>query len=149
MSLKDARVKMSKSSKSEFSRINLMDSPDVIREKITRAKTDSIGTITLEEARPEISNLVKIFAEVRGVAPAEIEQQFRDATVMQFKEGLSDALIEKLTPIRTQVVPTQTQHLLSNEPELLRVLASGRDRARSVASSTLTEVKDLIGYLVP
>lgn len=140
---------MSKSSKSEFSRINLMDSPEIIREKITRAKTDSIGTIVLDEARPEVGNLVKIFAEVKGVAPAEIERQFKDATVMQFKEGLSEALIEKLAPIRTQVVSTQTQHLLSNEPELLRILASGRERARSVASSTLTEVKDLIGYLVP
>lgn len=140
---------MSKSSKSEFSRINLMDSPEVIRDKITRAKTDSIGTIVLDDTRPEIGNLIRIFAEVKGVKSVEIEQQFKDATVMQFKEGLSEALIEKLTPIRSQVVTTQTQHLLSNEPELLRILASGRERARAVASSTMKEVKTLIGYLVP
>ena len=149
MSLKDSRVKMSKSSKSEFSRINLIDSPEVIRDKITRAKTDSIGTIVLDETRPEIGNLIRIFAEVKGVKSVEIERQFKDATVMQFKEGLSEALIEKLTPIRSQVVTTQTQHLLSNEPELLRILASGRERARAVASSTMKEVKTLIGYLVP
>jgi tryptophanyl-tRNA synthetase len=149
MSLKDSRVKMSKSSKSEFSRINLMDSPEAIRDKITRAKTDSIGTIALDEARPEVGNLIRIFAEVKGVKPDEIERQFKDATIMQFKEGLSEALIEKLTPIRSQVVTTQTQHLLSNESELLRILASGRERARAVASSTMKEVKTLVGYLVP
>lgn len=42
MSLKDATKKMSKSDKADFTRINLTDEPDLIAEKIIKAKTDSI-----------------------------------------------------------------------------------------------------------
>ena len=42
MSLTDGRKKMSKSDRSDRSRINLTDSPDTVRQKIMRAKTDSL-----------------------------------------------------------------------------------------------------------
>jgi tryptophanyl-tRNA synthetase len=45
MSLKDATKKMSKSEVSDYSRINLSDSPEVIFDKITKAKTDSIPKV--------------------------------------------------------------------------------------------------------
>ena len=41
MSLRDGTKKMSKSEESDYSRINLKDSPDVIRKKIKKAKSDS------------------------------------------------------------------------------------------------------------
>lgn len=103
MSLKDARVKMSKSSKADYSRINLLDPPELIHSKITKAKTDSIATLLLDESRPEITNLMRIFAAIQETQPADIQTKFQDATIMQFKEGLSQALIEKLSPIREKV----------------------------------------------
>lgn len=45
MSLRDAGFKMSKSDKSDFSRINLDDEPEVIFDKIRKAKTDSITSV--------------------------------------------------------------------------------------------------------
>ena len=54
---------MSKSDNSDYSRINLTDSPDDIRRKIQKAKTDAIKGISFDpEIRPEISNLIKIYA---------------------------------------------------------------------------------------
>ena len=41
MSLRDGKKKMSKSDESDFSRINLTDDPDLISQKIKKAKTDS------------------------------------------------------------------------------------------------------------
>ncbi len=41
MSLLDGTSKMSKSAENDGSRINLLDSPDVIRKKIQRCKTDT------------------------------------------------------------------------------------------------------------
>jgi tryptophanyl-tRNA synthetase len=45
MSLKDGNKKMSKSDPSDFSRINLTDDPEVIIDKIMKAKTDSIPKV--------------------------------------------------------------------------------------------------------
>lgn len=51
MSLTNASNKMSKSDKAVRSRISLIDDPEMIREKIKRAKTDSLGTITYDPER--------------------------------------------------------------------------------------------------
>lgn len=45
MSLQSAQRKMSKSDKSQKSIIHLIDDPEIIRLKIRKAKTDSLGTI--------------------------------------------------------------------------------------------------------
>jgi tryptophanyl-tRNA synthetase len=42
MSLTDGMAKMSKSATSDLSRINLLDTPDEIANKIKRCKTDSV-----------------------------------------------------------------------------------------------------------
>lgn len=47
MSLRDGKKKMSKSEISDNSRINLTDDPEVIYDKIRRAKTDSIQSVIL------------------------------------------------------------------------------------------------------
>ena len=45
MSLRDGTKKMSKSDLSDNSRINITDEPEVIYEKIIKAKTDSIAAV--------------------------------------------------------------------------------------------------------
>ena len=63
MSLSDANKKMSKSDQLDFTRINITDSKDLIRDKIRKAKTDSINQIYYDvERRPEISNLLRIYS---------------------------------------------------------------------------------------
>jgi len=52
MSLTNASNKMSKSDRSARSRINIIDDPEMIREKIKRAKTDTLGEITFDSQRP-------------------------------------------------------------------------------------------------
>jgi tryptophanyl-tRNA synthetase len=45
MSLKDASKKMSKSDTSKTATISIIDDPEMIRLKIQKAKTDSIGKV--------------------------------------------------------------------------------------------------------
>ena len=61
MSLRDGTKKMSKSDPSDNSRINLIDDPDAIAQKIRRAKTDPDALPSEPEGlagRPEADNLV-------------------------------------------------------------------------------------------
>lgn len=63
MSLTEGRDKMSKSAENDNSRINLLDSPDVIRRKIKKCKSDSgFGKLDWDkELRPEATNLLNIY----------------------------------------------------------------------------------------
>ena len=70
MSLQDARKKMSKSDTSRLSCVNLIDDPEIIKTKIRKAKTDSLGAITFDpENRPEVANLLRIYGAVAGIPP--------------------------------------------------------------------------------
>ncbi len=51
-------------------------------------------------------------------------------------------LTEFVTPLRAKV-----DEYLSDESELLRILSNGADRARDVASRTLAQVYDKVGFL--
>lgn len=70
MNLKDASKKMSKSELSDYSRINLTDDPELIFDKIKKAKTDSIAKVSkfhkkkkikYDANRPEMCNLIRIY----------------------------------------------------------------------------------------
>ena len=58
---------MSKSEESDYSRINLKDSPDEIIKKIKKAKSDSEpipSELKLLEKKPEALNLLNIYSEI-------------------------------------------------------------------------------------
>ncbi|CAI5487639.1 unnamed protein product [Closterium sp. Naga37s-1] len=67
MSLTDGTSKMSKSAPSDMSRINLLDPPEVIANKIKRCKTDSFTGMEFgNPERPECQNLLSIYQIVTG-----------------------------------------------------------------------------------
>jgi tryptophanyl-tRNA synthetase len=99
MSLRDGTKKMSKSSPLEGSRINLNDSADDIRLKIRKAKTDSIPTIDLEGDRPEITNLVELYAALSGMTPEEVVSEWRERSMVEFKDALTSAVVDRVAPI--------------------------------------------------
>lgn len=96
MSLKDGKAKMSKSNADVNSRISLFDSPDLIHRKIRavrcrsllvrmnltlfpvpfkQAKTDSFPSLSIcveGEERPEVANLLGIYAAFKNVEVAEV-----------------------------------------------------------------------------
>lgn len=62
---------MSKSAESDFSRIGILDEPDLIMTKIKRAKTDPFEGFELDnEERPECRNLLQIYQLMTGMSQA-------------------------------------------------------------------------------
>ena len=62
---------MSKSAEADGSRINLLDTPDDIVNKIKRAKTDAfLGLEADNPERPEARNLLTIYSLVTGCSMA-------------------------------------------------------------------------------
>ena len=73
MSLQNSNNKMSKSDSNLKSCINLVDDSEVIRLKIRKAKTDSLGTIKYDTERPELANLLRIYAAIEGIPVGKVD----------------------------------------------------------------------------
>ena len=143
MSLRDGKSKMSKSDISDSSRINLMDDKDQIHLKIKKAKTDQYpipDNIDDLDDRPEALNLINIYASFSNKSVKEILQQFSGKGFSQFKESLSDLIINDISPITKEM-----KHLMNNKDEIIKILIDGSCKAQEIANEVLIDIKKIIG----
>jgi tryptophanyl-tRNA synthetase len=145
MSLRDGRKKMSKSDPSDMTRINLTDDADAIARKIRKATADSTMGISWDpEGRPEVANLVTIFAALADRTVREVAAEFATAGNKQFKDALADLCVAKLAPITAEM-----RRLHTDLGYLDGVLRDGAERAGAIASGVLAEVYERIGFVRP
>lgn len=142
MSLRDGTKKMSKSDPSDASRINLIDSKDEIVSKIMKAKTDSLEYISYDESRPEICNLLKIFAEFSGKTVRDISDDYQNLGFAKFKKDLAELVAEKLHPINLNF-----KNYLEDKTYLKQVLYDGRNKATEYAAMKIYGIKKEFGFL--
>jgi tryptophanyl-tRNA synthetase len=143
MSLRDGQAKMSKSDPSDMSRINLSDDPDLIAQKVRKAKTDPepLPADPAElDGRPEAKNLVGIYAALADESVTATLARFAGQGFGAFKPALADLVVETLRPIGTRIA-----QLNADPAELDRLLATGAERAREVAAPTLASAYEAIG----
>jgi tryptophanyl-tRNA synthetase len=134
---------MSKSSSSPQGIIDVLDEPDVIRRKIARAVTDADADVRADEdAKPGVTNLLRIYSALSGESIPDLERRYAGSGYGQFKKDLTEVLIDTFTPIRERTV-----QLLADELALDRLLAQGAQRARHLASPTMTIVRERAGLL--
>ena len=77
MDLQEPNKKMSKSSDNPNSFILIMDSPDIIRKKISRAVTDSIGIINYTDEQAGVKNLLNILSAIKGISPEDLVKSYK------------------------------------------------------------------------
>ena len=144
MSLKDGLKKMSKSDPSDLSRINLTDNKDQIINKIKKAKTDPLplpGGIDNLAERPEAENLLGIYSSLKNQNLEKSIMEFNGKNFSEFKEKLSEVLIERIEPISKEI-----KKLLEDQKFLDSVLLEGSDKADKIASKKMKEMKELVGF---
>lgn len=145
MSLTDGTKKMSKSDPSEMSRIAILDSPDVIKKKIKRCKTDPERGLEFDNPdRPECNNLLGLYQVLSNQTKEAVAAECADMGWGQFKPLLTDAAIAALDPIQTRY-----QEILADPTYLDSVLKDGQDKANAVAQTTLNRVKTAMGFALP
>lgn len=141
MSLTDGTSKMSKSAELDNSRINLLDSPDVIKSKIKKCKTDSERGMAFDDPnRPECNNLLGIYAAVTGLEKSQVAEECAELSWGQFKPKLTDAVVAHLEPIQTKYHQT-----MADEASLNEIVKQGKERADEIATRTLDSVKGAMG----
>jgi len=138
MSLQDPTKKMSKTGDDG---IALSDDPDTVRGKIKRAVTDSSGEIKYDEqAKPAVSNLLTIFSTLSDRGIGELEQEYNGEGYAKFKSDLAEVVVGFLEPLQAR-----RAELAANPDEVTRILRDSEEKARLIASTTLTDVRGRMG----
>ena len=147
MSLRDGTKKMSKSDASDFSRINLADTPAQIADKIRKAKTDPHvlpDSVTGLEGRPEAENLLGIYAALTDKTLEAAVGEFAGAQFSTFKGALADVAAAVLGPITAEM-----QRLLADPGTIDAILRRGSEKAGAIAAPILADTQRLMGFLRP
>lgn len=138
--LVDPTKKMSKSAKSENSKIMLMDEPEVAAKKIRSATTDSMGKIQFDMFnQPGISNLLQIEALVTDRPLLEVVGLWSGQTQYgELKQKVAGSVKTMLSELQARVAGTK-------DSEVLELLAVGEEYANGVAGAKLEEVQMVMG----
>ncbi len=145
MSLRDGKVKMSKSDRSDMSRINLTDDADAIAKKIRRARTDAQplpGTLDGLDGRPEARNLINIYAALDEREPQGVAAEFAGRLFSEFKPRLADLAVAKLEPVTSEM-----NRLMEDQAEIDRILGDGAGKAAELAEPILADAYDIAGMI--
>jgi tryptophanyl-tRNA synthetase len=136
MDLSDPRSKMGKTNGSAAGVIRLLDPPDVIRRKVTRAVTDTGSEVRHDrDGKPGVSNLLDILAACGGR-----ESAFDSYGAL--KSAVTDAVVATLEPIQDRY------RELSADPAHVRgILAAGAERVTKRTADTVSRAKRAIGLL--
>ncbi|MET3962903.1 tryptophanyl-tRNA synthetase [Marmoricola sp. OAE513] len=141
--LQDPTRKMSKSASSPAGIVDLLDDPKVTAKKIRSAVTDSDTVVAFdEEKKPGVSNLLTIYSTLTDRTVEDLVAAYDGKGYGDFKGDLADVVVEFVTPFRDR-----THELLADGDELDAVLRRGAEKARAVASRTLADVYDRVGFL--
>jgi tryptophanyl-tRNA synthetase len=141
--LQEPTAKMSKSSNTDAGIVYLLDEPAAILKKFKRAVTDSDGEVRFDRAeKPGVSNLIEILAACTSRTPQQVAGEYTQYGPLKADAG--EAVVEILAPIQHRY-----HELMGDKAELSRLLRTGAEKARAVASVTLERTYSNIGMLSP
>ncbi len=133
-----------KMSKSRGNAIMLSATEDETAKLIKKAKTDQDRNITYDPVnRPEVANLLSLISLCTGEEPESIAQRIGDGGGGMLKKILTEAMNEKLRPLR------QKRAQLEADPAYIRqVLLDGSAKAREIGIKTLEEVRERMNMVI-
>ena len=140
MALNDPGKKMSKEL-GEKSYIALSDSADAIREKISKAVTDTGGGKGKMNGGRNLLDLFTAFVDDENIT-AKFEEDYKNGELQysKLKPMLANVIINALKPIQTK-----RKELEKNPDYVKEILNKGAEQAKIIASQTIREVRKLVG----
>jgi len=141
--LQDPTAKMSKSASSPNGIVDLLDDPKVSAKKIRSAVTDTGREVTFDPVdKPGVSNLLTIYSALSGRTVDELVTAYEGKGYGDLKKDLGAVVADFVTPVQAR-----TRGYLEDPAQLDKLLGIGAEKARSVASVTLRNVYDNVGFL--
>lgn len=142
MSLTDPTKKMSKSAGVK-SYIGINDSPEIIKEKMKKAVTDTGKSKEITPATKNLFLLLEILGKKEHYETFLAEHKKGTVKYSQLKETLAQDIADYFAPFRAK------RKELEAKPEYVKeILADGAERAHKIARATMREVKEKIGLKI-
>jgi tryptophanyl-tRNA synthetase len=139
MELTDPSSKMGKSSTSDGGTIHLLDDPDTVRRKVSRAVTDNRAQVIYDpDRRPGVSNLLEILAAFTRDQPDVAALLY--GSYAELKDGVTMSIVDTLAPIQARY-----REIVGEPGYLEQVRREGAERARERAAITVARAKRAIG----
>ena len=133
---------MSKSDDNPNSYILIMDPPEVIRKKVSRAVTDSLGIINYTDEQPGVKNLLDILIAINGSTAEELVTYYKDKGYADLKKDVADAIVSELEPVQNKV-----NEILKDKKALEEIYKLGAEKASYVSMKTLRKMQKKIGFI--
>ncbi|HEU5049608.1 MAG TPA: tryptophan--tRNA ligase [Gemmatimonadales bacterium] len=134
-----------KMSKTKGNTIGLLDSPDVIWQKLRPAKTDPARVTKKDPGTPEICNIYDLhryFSPAETIETVAVNCRGAKWGCLDCKRVLADNMAATLAPIRARAA-----ELAAAPARVEEILAAGAARAGAIAAETLREVQDRMGFM--
>ena len=141
--LQDPTAKMSKSSPSGC--INLLDPLKTTEKKIKSAVTDSDSVVEFDLVKKAgVSNLLTILSAYSETSIDDLVTSFAGRMYGDLKKETAEAVLSFVEPFQAKV-----DSFMSDTTELEKMMRTSAVRAREIASKTLADVHDKLGFVRP
>ena len=140
MGLDEPEKKMSKSATGSGHAIALLDPPDVIRKKLSRATTDSNPHVDFETMWPGVQNLLAIYQAFGEASDDAMLATFAGMRYGDLKKTVADMVVSHLEPIQRRY-----REITADPGFLAGILEEGRARVAPIAAATLRLTKQRMG----
>ena len=141
--LQDPTAKMSKSSPSGC--INLLDPLKTTEKKIKSAVTDSDSVVEFDPIKKAgVSNLLTILSAYSDTPIDDLVTSFAGRMYGDLKKETAEAVLSFVEPFQAKV-----DAFMSDTSELEKMMRTSAGRAREIASKTLADVHDKLGFVRP
>lgn len=142
-SLQEPALKMSKSDENVNGFITVLDEPNIIKNKIKRAVTDSVGEINYTDEQPGVKNLLDIYCCSTGKTVEEAIAYFEGKNYGVLKADVTEAIIEDLRPLQDEF-----KRIIKDKKYLDDIVTANSEKASYIAEKTLRKVKKKVGFIV-
>ncbi len=135
--------KMSKSD-GDGNVINLIDTPEIIRKKMSKAVTDTGPTEANTPPSQPVQNLFDLMSIVSSNDKlSHYQKSYAECSIRygDLKKDLAEDMIQFLAPIREKIAEID-----NNQSLLRRVVEMGKEKASDSANKTLQECREAIGF---
>lgn len=141
--LQDPTAKMSKSSPSGC--INLLDPLKTTEKKIKSAVTDSDSVVEFDPIKKAgVSNLLTVLSAYSDTPIDDLVTSFAGRMYGDLKKETAQAVLSFVEPFQAKV-----DAFMSDTSELEKMVRTSAVRAREIASKTLADVHDKLGFVRP
>jgi tryptophanyl-tRNA synthetase len=139
--LQDPTAKMS-TSRGGPGTVWVVDEPKAIIKKIKSAVTDTGREVRADDGKPGITNLLTVLSVVTDRPVDELEAAYDGKGYGDFKADVAEAVVALFEPVRRRYL-----EVMDDPAGLDAILKEGAERAREVAVSTMTAVRERVGLL--